>query len=360
MAPAQVTEFPIRLQPIMGESRAVGFNVHNTAFGAVCTDHMLVAHYASGQWQEAAIQPYGNLSLSPSLSALHYGQSIFEGMKALRDVNGQLQIFRLEAHLDRLNRSAERLAMPPVPHTLFEQGLRKLIALDDAWVGHEPGSQLYIRPLLFATDDLLGVHVSERYMLAIMCCPVGPYYKNPIKVFVTDEYTRAAAGGVGFVKMAGNYARTMKLGQEAKQNGYDVVLWLDAHERAYVEEFSTMNAFFVLNDVVVTPPIGGTILEGITRDSALTLLRDGGFAIEERPVSIHELIAAGQNGTLTEAFGTGTAAVVQPVSSFTFRGQEVRIPEYSTWKAGPYVANRLRDIRTGNAPDAYQWLTTVQ
>jgi branched-chain amino acid aminotransferase len=356
---AEVSTLPIRLQPIMGESRATSFDVNTAPFGSVFTDHMLLAHYSGQQWHDASIQPFGNLNLSPALSALHYGQSIFEGMKAFRDANGQLQIFRIEAHLDRLNRSAERLAMPPVPPQLFLEGLRKLVNMDDAWVGAEQGSQLYIRPLLFATDDMLGVHVSERYILAVMCCPVGAYYKNPVRVFVTEEFTRAAAGGVGFVKMAGNYARTMKLGQEAKANGYDVVLWLDAQERAFVEEFSTMNAFFVIGDTVVTPKLGGTILEGITRDSALTLLRDGGFRVEERPISIHEIMTAGQNGTLNEAFGTGTAAVVQPVASLAFQGNEVDIPDYSTWKAGPYIADHLRDMRIGATPDTYGWLTAA-
>lgn len=340
----------------VAHSRLQEVDFLNLPFGTVFTDHQFVADFDGNSWTQPRVEPFGEMHISPAFSGLHYGQSIFEGMKAYRDANGHIQVFRPEAHLDRLNRSADRLCMPEIPYELFLEGLRTMVQEDADWVPKEVGSQLYIRPIYFATDPFLGVRPSSQYRLMILACPVGAYYKEPVRVFVTDKYVRAASGGVGNVKMAGNYARTLKISKEKAQQGFHVVLWLDAVRRTNIEEFSTMNAFFVIGDVVITPRITGTILEGITRDSALTLLREGGFKVEERDISIQEVMSAGRNGLLKEAFGTGTAAVVSPVAMLHYDDEDVTLPDYSEWRAAPYIAEHLRAIRIGTEPDRHNWL----
>jgi branched-chain amino acid aminotransferase len=358
MASVLTPQQTLSIHPV-ANSRLNQVDFNNLPFGTVFTDHEFVVEFDGNSWVNPRVEGFSEMTISPAFSGLHYGQSIFEGMKAYRDANGHIRVFRPQAHLDRLNRSADRLCMPEIPYELFIEGLKAMVQQDADWVPQEVGSQLYIRPIYFATDPFLGVRPSSTYCLRILACPVGAYYKEPVRVFVTDKYVRATTGGVGNVKMAGNYARTLKISKEKAQQGFHVVLWLDAIRRTNVEEFSTMNAFFVIGDVVITPRITGTILEGITRDSALTLLREGGFKVEERDISIQEVMSAGRNGLLKEAFGTGTAAVVSPVALLHYDEEDVTLPPYEEWRVAPYIAEHLRSIRIGTEPDRHNWLVQL-
>jgi branched-chain amino acid aminotransferase len=327
-------------------------------FGSTFTDHVLVADYQNGKWGEARIVPYGDIALSPATSALHYGQSIFEGMKAFRDVNGAINLFRAEDHLQRMNKSALRLCMPEVPSELFIDGMMEFLRLEADWVPEGSEGSLYLRPLLFATDSFLGIRPSENYRFMIMGCPVTAYYPEPLRVWVTNNYVRAVDGGVGYVKAAGNYAPSMIANKYAREHGFNVVLWLDAFSRKYIEEYSTMNAFFVIDEFVVTPKLTGTILEGITRDSLLTLFDEMGIPTFEREVSINEIFEMYHKGKLKEAFGTGTAAVVAPAQSITYENRTLNLsPE--TFKIMNAAKQRLSDIRRGLLPDNYGWLTKI-
>jgi branched-chain amino acid aminotransferase len=341
------------------QSRLAATDFSNLPFGGVFADHMLVADLKDGKWSTPVIQAYKPLEVSPALSALHYGQSIFEGMKAFNSIGNHIQLFRPLDHLARLNRSAERLCMPAIPNNIFMEGLCELIKLDKDWCPPGKDISLYIRPIYFATDDFIGMRPSYNYRLIIFTCPTMPFYSAPLKVLVNTSHVRAAEGGVGYVKMAGNYALAMQASQQAKMQGYSVVLWLDARERKYVEEYSTMNAFFVIDGRVVTPKLTDTFLEGITRDSIITLLKDEGIVVEERSIGIDELIAAAKNKTLTEAFGTGTAAVLAPVESIDYQDQHITFEPFDRWQIAPKVLQKLTAIRTGLAPDKHNWLTTV-
>lgn len=325
-------------------------------FGSVFADHMYVVDYENGTWQNPRIVPFGEVPMSPSISALHYGQTIFEGMKAYRNVEGRVQLFRPQDHLARLNRSASRLCMPEIPENIFMEGLTQLIKIDEAWVPGAEETALYIRPIYFGTDTTIGVKPSSTYSLYIITCPVNKFYANPVKVWVENNHARAAEGGVGYVKTAGNYARSLLSSQHAKEKGFDVVLWLDSQHRRFVEEFSTMNAFFVIDDFVVTPRLSSTILAGITRDTIITLLREEGIRVFEREVSIDELYEASQSGYLREAFGSGTAAVVMPVAALQHNDRYMPLPDSATWKIMNQVAPKLADIRAGRRPDTHGWL----
>ncbi len=328
------------------------------AFGSTFSDHVLIADYSKGKWGEARIVPYGNLELSPGTSALHYGQSIFEGMKAFRDVNDAINLFRAEDHRNRMNKSARRLCMPEVPAEIFIDGMHEFLRLEAPWVPAGEEGSLYLRPLLFATDSFLGIRPSENYRFIIMACPVSAYYPEPLRVWVTNSYVRAVDGGVGYVKAAGNYAPSMIANKYARENGYNVVLWLDAINRKYVEEYSTMNAFFVIDEFVVTPKLTGTILEGITRDSLLTLFEDMGVPTFEREISINEIFEMHDKGKLREAFGTGTAAVVAPVQTITYEDRTLELNP-DGFKLMPAAKKKLADIRRGLEPDVYGWLTQI-
>jgi branched-chain amino acid aminotransferase len=343
---------------VVSESRLPAVNFDTLKFGSVFSDHMFVADYKDGQWESLQIMPYGQMTFGPSLSALNYGQTIFEGMKAYRNQRGEVAIFRPQDHLARLNRSAERLCMAPVPQDIFMSGLLQLVNLDQQWI--PKGGSLYIRPLYFATEEILGVHESVSYRLVIFSSPVKLYYAENLRVWVSTNYTRAAEGGVGYVKTAGNYARAMAEGRIARQNGYNVVLWLDAINRKFVEEFSTMNAFFVIDGVVVTPPLTGTILEGVTRDSVIRLLKDEGYNVTEREISIEEVVETAQAGRLTEAFGTGTAAIAAPIERLRVGDTEVVLSSPDNWDILLTIRKKLNDIRSGAAPDTYHWMVPVQ
>lgn len=350
---------PIAVEHV-SRSRLETLDLDKAGFGREFSDHMLVADFHNGAWEPARIQPFGNMSLSPVCSGLHYGQSIFEGTKAFRAEDGRVTLFRLEDHLHRINRSAERLGMEKIPAELFLGGIRQLVALDKAWVPKAPYSQLYIRPLLFANAEILGVRAAEDFRFLVFTSPANAYYTAPLNVFVEAHEVRAVRGGVGNAKTAGNYARTMAKGKAVAQHGFNVVLWLDGVSRSYLNEFSTMNVFVVLGGTVITPPLdAGTILEGITRASAITILRDAGYAVEERDVSIEEVIQGAKNGALTELFGTGTAAVVSRAESFTYQGETYKLPPVEGFEVANTVQNTLRGIRTGALPDPYGWVEYV-
>jgi branched-chain amino acid aminotransferase len=340
-------------------SRLPQVDFDHLPFGKVFSDHMLVADYQKGEWQPAEIVPYGPFSLLPAATTLHYGQSIFEGMKAFRNVRGNPVLFRARDNWERMNRSAERMVMPRIPETLFLDGLREVIRIDSGWIPKKEGSALYIRPLLFANDDYIGVRPSDTYKFVIFTCPVGPYYSEPVKLWVTRQYVRACEGGTGEAKAAGNYAASYYAAKLAQERGYHNVLWLDGKEHRYAEECGTMNIFFVIDGVVVTPSLSGTILRGITRDSAVTLLRDMKIPVQERKISIEEIQEAHAKGKLQEAFGAGTAATISPVIEIASDEGVVRLPPVQERKIGPALLKRLDDIRLGRVEDPYGWMEEV-
>ena len=347
--------YSIRLERV-DESRLDRTDFSALAFGQVFTDHMFLADFRDGAWHDARIVPYGPFTLDPSNLALHYGQSIFEGMKATRSAGGEVMLWRPGMHAARLNRSAARLMMPALPEDLFLDAVDALVALEAGWVPPGEGSALYIRPFMFATESGVGVRPADRYRFAVFCCPVGPYYAKPVKLLAETEYVRAAVGGVGEAKAAGNYAASLLPAKLAQDAGCDQVLWLDAKEHRYVQEVGTMNLFFVIDGQVVTPATDGAILHGITRDSILRLLADDGRPAEVRPVDIAEVVSAHGAGTLTEAFGAGTAAVVSDVASITYQGSEMVLPDPADRPVSAWVRDRINGIRSGRLPDPYGWL----
>lgn len=341
------------------KSKINEIDFNNLPFGKYFTDHMLEVDYANGEWQKPVIRPFQNLSLSPALSAIHYGQSIFEGIKAYKDRDGHPFIFRPYDNFRRFNLSAERMMMATVPEELFIEGMRRLIDLDRDWIPMKSDFSLYIRPFMFATDDTIGVHASEKYKFMILLSPTGPYYSAPMRIYVEDKFTRAARGGVGFAKAAGNYGGSMMATAVAKKRGFDQVLWMDAYEHKYVQEIGTMNVFFVIGKKVITPDLeSGTILEGVTRDSAMEVLRQEGYAVEEGPVHMDDLVRAYQAGELKEVFGTGTAATISMIKELQYEDYTMKF-DTETWKAAPAVKRILMDIREGRRADTHGWMFKV-
>ncbi len=337
-------------------SRLSSVDFDNLPFGRLFSDHMFVIDYIDGEWQEPQIVPYGTIEIEPSNMALHYGQAVFEGMKATKTVDGKAMLFRPEQHSRRINASASRLAMPELPESMFLDAVHTLVDLDKGWIPPTEGSALYIRPFMFASDHSVGVRPSSSYKFMIFTCPVGPYYAKPVKLLAETTYVRAAMGGVGEAKAAGNYAAAMLPSLLAQQQGYDQVLWLDAKEFKYVQEVGTMNIFFVIDGKVVTPMLSGTILRGITRNSIITFLKEGGYEVEERRIAIDEIVEAHKNGTLTEAFGAGTAAVISHVASILYMGEEMILPPVEEREIGPWAKSQINGVRSGRLPDAKGWL----
>ena len=298
-------------------------------FGKYYTDHMFIMNYDDGQgWHDARIVPYGPISLDPAAMCLHYGQEVFEGMKAYKTEDGGIQLFRPEKNMARLNVSNERLCIPLIDEAFCVEAIKKLVEVDQDWIPTEPGTSLYIRPFIFAIDPHVGVHPAKHLMFVVILSPVGAYYPeglNPVNIYVEQKYVRAVKGGMGFTKTAGNYAASLKAQDEAEKIGYTQVLWLDGVERKYIEEVGTMNVFFIIGDEVITPELSGSILAGVTRMSVVELLKSKGYKVSERKISIDELYAAHDNGTLKEAFGTGTAAVISPIGTFEWNGKKITV-----------------------------------
>jgi branched-chain amino acid aminotransferase len=340
----------------VASSRINEFDESNIQFGKLYADHMLVADYADGAWGTTEIMPYGDIAMSPATTFIHYGQSIFEGIKAYKNKDGRVAIFRPEENWKRFNRSADRMGMPDVPFDIFMEGMKALINLDKAWVPGTEGCSLYIRPYMFATDNFIGVKPAECFRFMIINSPAGAYYNKPTRIYLQDQYVRACKGGVGFAKAAGNYAASMKPMMEAKAKGYDQILWTDGVEHRYIQEIGTMNVFFVVGDKVITPSLNDSILAGITRDSILTLLRDQGKTVEERPITIDEIVEAHQQGLLKEAFGAGTAAVIAPIAALHYKGHDIELPPVESWTLAHSVKADLADIRYGHVADTRNWM----
>ncbi|MFM9910392.1 MAG: branched-chain amino acid aminotransferase [Chitinophagaceae bacterium] len=335
------------------------FPLQNLPFGKFFTDHMLEADFENGEWKNIEIKPYQPLLINPSLAALHYGQAIFEGIKAYKDSLGNALIFRPFDNYKRFNISAERMQMPTVPEEIFIEGMRQLVKIDSNWIPSYENHSLYIRPFMFSSDEMIGVRPSDRYKFMIILSPTGPYYTAPMRIYVEEQYTRACPGGSGFAKAAGNYGAAMLATAEAKKQGYDQVLWTDAFEHKYVQEIGTMNVFFVIENKVITPDLNSeTILAGVTRDSVITILGEMGFEVEERPLSIDELIESYKAGNLQEVFGTGTAATISIIKELKYRDFVMNFNS-TNWKTAPALKTRLDSIRSGNAPDQYNWLFKV-
>jgi branched-chain amino acid aminotransferase len=328
-------------------------------FGDLFTDHMFLMDYEKGKgWMNARVEPYHSLSLDPAAMVLHYGQEVFEGLKAYRGRDGSLYLFRPRDNFVRMNRSALRVCMPEVDPDFGVEALRKLILLDKDWVPKNRGASLYIRPTMIAVEPHLGVRPAHSYLFYIIIGPVGAYYKeglDPVKIYVEDKYIRAALGGLGEAKTVANYAASLLAAEEAKQKGFTQVLWLDARERKFVEEVGTMNMFFVIGNEVITAPLTGSILPGITRDSVIQIVKKWGMRISERSLSIDEVVEAAKNGTLQEAFGTGTAAVISPVGQITYKGADYIVAGGKMGDLSMKLYNEIMAIQYGEKDDPFGW-----
>ena len=332
-------------------------------FGKYTTDHMFLMEYCPARgWHKARIEPYRALSLDPTAMVLHYNQEVFEGLKAYHLPDGGIALFRPDKNIERLNVSARRMVMPEIDPDFLLRALTELVLLDRAWIPTSPGTSLYIRPTMIATEPALGVRPSEEYLFFIVLCPVGAYYRegfNPTRIYVSDTYVRAVQGGVGAAKTSGNYAPTLLVSKQAAEQGYTQVLWLDAKERRYVEEVGTSNIFFLIDDELVTPPLGGTILNGITRDSVLRLARQWDLKVAERPIAIDEIVAGCKSGAVQEAFATGTAAVISPIGEIGYKGEKLRVGDGQTGELSQQFYNQLTGIQYGQLEDPFGWLVRL-
>jgi len=339
-------------------SRRDQVNFESLGFGEVFSDHMLTMEYKDGRWGSPQIVPYGKIEIYPSICSLHYGQIVFEGLKAFYTQKGAINIFRPEKYHERMNLSCRRLCIPELSLALFMEGLKELITVDKEWAPRKRGYSLYIRPFIFATDSFLGVKVSETYRYMIITSPVGAYYKegiNPVKLITPVEYIRAAKGGLGAAKTPANYAATLLPAEEAKKKGFTQVLWLDGVERKYIEEVGTMNIFFLINEELITPPLEGTILGGVTRDTTIHLAKEWKINVTERRVSIDEVLLASKKGSLAEVFGTGTAAVISPVGEIQYGGERIIINKGRIGSLSQRLYDEITGIQYGERPDNFRW-----
>ena len=331
----------------------------NLGFGRYFTDHMFIYDYTEGKgWHDARIVPYGPITMDPATMVLHYAQETFEGLKAYRHQDGNVSLFRPELNAQRLNRSNQRLCMPEIPEAEFVEAISALVNVEKEWVPTQKETSLYIRPFVFSTEAGVGVHPAKSYRFMIILSPVGAYYPegvNPVKIWVEDEYVRAVKGGTGFAKCGGNYAASIAAQVKANQNGYTQVLWLDGVHRKYVEEVGTMNALFMINGTVITAPLEGSVLPGVTRDSIITLLKSWNIPVEEKHLSIDDLMQAARDGSLQEAFGTGTAAVISPIGQLRYKDEEVMINEFKTGPLTQKIYDTLTGIQWGNIEDQFNW-----
>lgn len=333
-------------------------------FGKVFTDHMFLMDWSSDEgWHDARIVPFGPIALHPACTALHYGSEIFEGLKAYRTASGEVQLFRPEENLRRMNRSAERLCLPTMPEDMFMEILDTFVGMEQDWTPSEPATSLYIRPFLFGNDETLGVHAVHHATFMIILSPVGTYYKeglNPVKIMIEDQDVRAVRGGTGEAKCGGNYAASNRAGERAEKQGYSQVLWLDGVEQKYIEEVGAMNVMFKIAGEVVTPMLTGSILPGITRKSCLEILRKEGYKVSERRISVDELDEAMANGTLEEAWGTGTAAVVSPIGELMYKGRKYTVNNNEIGEVTQHLYDTMTGIQWGQIEDTYGWIHKLQ
>lgn len=351
----------IRILPLPEEKKKRKFTDESQlGFGRLFTDRMFIAEWKAGQgWVDARIQPYAPFSMDPACLVLHYAQEIFEGLKAYKWEDGSIALYRPEMNARRFNRSADRLCMPEVPEELFLSGIEELVRLESDWIPTSPGTSLYIRPTMIAVEPVLGVKPSDHFYFYVILSPVGAYYSggfNPVKIMVEDKYVRAVQGGTGEAKTGGNYASSLKAGLEAKKKGFDQVLWLDGLERRYIEEVGAMNMFFAYGNRVVTAPLDGSILNGVTRNSVISLAAELGFTVEEKKISIDTIMADIANGTLTEAFGSGTAAVITPVGALCYKETTATIGNGGVGILTQKLYDMMTGIQTGQIPDKFGWV----
>ena len=337
---------------------------NNLGFGKYFTDHMFLMDYDEGiGWHDARIVPYAPIPMDPATMVLHYAQETFEGLKAYRNPKGEILLFRPEMNGKRLINSNKRICMAELPVDMFVEAVEAIVKHEQDWIPTAPNTSLYIRPFMYASQPGVGVHPAKSYRFVIILSPVGNYYPegvNPIKIWVEDEYVRAVKGGTGFTKCGGNYAASIAAQVKAEQHGYTQVLWLDGVHRKYVEEVGTMNIMFLIGDEVITAPIEGSVLPGVTRDSMITLLKDWGYKVSERELSIDELMEAGHNGTLKEVFGTGTAAVISPVGELNYKGDIVTINDFKTGPLTQRLYDTLTGIQWGKLEDKFNWTRVVK
>jgi branched-chain amino acid aminotransferase len=336
------------------KSKIATVDFNNLPFGSVFSDHMLTCTFKEGKWQDPIIEPYAPISLDPSAKIFHYGQSIFEGMKAYKDDKGNTLLFRPLENCKRLNKSAERLVIPQIPEETFMSGLKALLKLDEAWIPTNEGSSLYIRPFMFASGNGFHASPANEYKFMICTAPSGAYFAGKIKVLIEEKYARAANGGVGFAKAGGNYAAQFYPTQLAMEKGYNQVIWTDDNTHEYIEEAGAMNIFVRIDDTLITSPTSDRILDGITRKSIIQLAKDLKINVEERKISVSEVVVAAQSGSLKEMFGTGTAAVISPISGFGYQEKDYELPELDK----PFAAllkKTITDIQTNKSEDTYGW-----
>ena len=347
----------------VARSRLPDVDFDHLGFGNVFSDHMFTLDYTNGAWRNPQILPYGPIALDPATASIHYGQSIFEGLKAFRGNDAVIRIFRPDMNAKRLNGSCQRLCIPIIDRALFVEAVRRLVQIDHAWIPSLRGQSLYIRPLVFGTEPHLDVRPSEKFKLVIMTAPVRTYYMNNstgVALKVQEKFTRAAPGGTGFAKTAGNYGASLLPGHLAREQGFDQALWLDGAEHRYIEEVGQMNIFFRLRDKIITPELRGTILPGVTRDSVITLLRDQGYVVEERLIDVAEIISAIRTGELQEAFGAGTAAVVMPVSRIGYQDEVFDIGNGIAGELTQKLYQDITAIQYGEIEDRYGWTIIVE
>ena len=333
-------------------------------FGKNFSDHMFTLEYSKDKgWHDPKIVPYGNISLSPAAMVFHYGQELFEGLKAYRTETGKIQLFRPEKNVARMNWTCDRLCIPELDPEFALEAIKEIVKFDSDWTPTEPEYSLYIRPFIFATDPYIGVRPSSTYLFVIILSPVGAYYPegiNPVKIYVETEYVRAVKGGLGFAKAGANYAASLKAQGKAKEIGYAQVMWLDGIERKYVDEVGTMNVFFAMNNKIITPSLDGSILPGVTRDSVIHLLKDWGYTVEERKLALSEIVEANKNGTLSEAFGTGTAAVISPIGELNDSGNKININNGEIGPLARKLYDTLTGIQWGKIEDKYGWTVEIK
>lgn len=336
-------------------SRLATTELKDIQFGKIFTDHMFMADFEDGEWKNFQILPYGPIALSPAISALHYGQAIFEGMKAYHLQNGDISVFRANKNFERFNISADRMAMPTIAEDIFMQGISTLVNIDKGWIPTQENHSLYLRPFMFATEPSLGVRASNSYKFIVLASPSGPYYTKALKVKIETKYTRANDGGVGYAKTAGNYARSLYPFAQAQKEGFDQLIWTDANTHSFVEESGAANLMFVLDGKLITAEVGETILNGVTRDTLIALAKEKGIVVEERKVSVTEIIAGAKNGKLTEAFAVGTAATVTQIGEIGFEDELYKLSDSITRTISTGIAKELNDIRYGLVEDRFGW-----
>ncbi|PKA82190.1 branched-chain amino acid aminotransferase [Ulvibacter sp. MAR_2010_11] len=350
---SSITQDKVSIKKI-ASTRIHEVDFNNLVFGKSFSDHMFECDFKNGEWQNPIIRPYGPLTISPAAKVFHYGQAVFEGMKAFKDDNGKVFLFRPEDNLIRINKSSKRMAIPEFPKDLFFEALHKLLELDSAWVKPGVGNSLYLRPFAMATEVGVSASPSNEYKFIILLSPVNAYYSGDVRVLIAEKYSRSANGGVGFAKAAGNYGAQFYPTNLAREKGFQQVIWTDANEHEYLEEAGTMNVFFRINDTLITAPTGDRILDGVTRKSVIALAKHDGITVEERPLSVTELVAAAKDGSLKEIFGSGTAAVISPVSAFGYKEKVFDLEKQENGYATRFK-KELMDIQYNRSEDPFGW-----